>query len=154
MKAKLIMMFLFALLAGTLPSISGQLRIDPANGVIEQFISCHVNADAKILKEILRDDAVFKIPRQNKVINQTKNELGSQMRQEKGVVQNCSSSYQILTRTSSLVIARVDFNYPQFLVSNFLTIENDGSDNWKITAVAKNYNVERNGGQGDVITVF
>ncbi|MXV17030.1 nuclear transport factor 2 family protein [Hufsiella ginkgonis] len=121
--------------------------------VISTFISGHVNTDAKKLDNVLSDDATFKIPRQNKVIVQSRSALLNAMKQESGVVQNCSSSYQLITKTDALIMARVDFKYPGFVQQNFITMERSGDAGWKITQVYKiSENAEKNAGSYPLVT--
>jgi len=85
----------------------------------------------------LSDDACVKIPRAEKVIVQHKSSLVNEMREEKGIVQACTSKYEIIAHSDALVIARVDFQYENFKQHNFVILEKNDDKEWKITQVCK-----------------
>ena len=117
------------------------------NAVINDYVNCHMNSDAKKLNRILHDDANFKIPRGENLIIQDKSNLVSQMKKAAGTQQNCTSTYQLLAESDALVIAKVDFTYGASTQSNYLVIEKGADKTWKITQVCKFFNeVQKDGG--------
>jgi hypothetical protein len=105
--------------------------------VINDYIDSYMRSDYKKLKHILSDDATVKIPRAEKVIVQNKNSLVENMRADQGTIQQCSNKYQVISSSSALVIARVDFLYTNFDQQNFIVLEKDDNQEWKITEICK-----------------
>jgi len=107
------------------------------NNIVKQFIDCHMTADSKKLDRILSDDATFKIPRGEKTYIQSKQNLIKQMKAEAGTQQNCESNYEILAESDAVVLARVHFVYGNTCQCNYLTIQKNADNEWKITQVYK-----------------
>lgn len=130
---------LIACLLATMVSLQIAFAAEPSGyaEIISKFITAHMSSDARLLNAALSDDAKVKIPRQDKLMIWQKSELISALRANNGVVQNCAASYQLIEKTDAIVLARVDFNYPDFVQRNYLTLERNGSAEWKITQVCK-----------------
>lgn len=145
---------LFCLLAiAGLQTAGAQDKSQTYAAVLTSFVDSHINSDFKKLNQILSDDATYKIPRQDQLIVQQKTALLEAMRQTKGVVQNCSSSSEILAKTDAFVIAKVNFKYPEFTQENYLTLEKDANSAWKISQVYKVFNTT-GGSSSPVTTAF
>jgi len=104
--------------------------------VIDTYINSVMNSDFKKLDKILSDDARVKMPRAEKVITQYKTDLLSAMKAD-ATKQDCTSEYEVVAKSDAMIIARVDFQYTNFKQQNFLTIEKDENNEWKITQVCK-----------------
>jgi hypothetical protein len=89
------------------------------------------------LNKVLDENSTFKIPRGEKVILQNKLSLIDAMKNEVGTKQNCESNYEVLAKSDALVIARVDFTYHDSIQHNYLIVEKNDSQQWKITQVCK-----------------
>jgi len=105
--------------------------------VIRDFIDSHMNGNYKELSKVLDENYTLKIPRGNKVIQQSKSSLVDAMKKEAGTQQNCQSNYEVLAKSDALVIARVDFSYHDSIQHNYLILEKDDAQEWKITQVCK-----------------
>lgn len=140
MKTKTLCIFLLAIFAGFQAATAKEREDKPFKTVIQYFIDSHINSDAKKLNEVLSEEAVYRIPRRGKIMQQSRSELLSALRKDNGVVQNCSSQFEILGATDALVLARVDFKYPEFTQQNYLTLEKEDNKEWKITVVYKIFN--------------
>ena len=105
--------------------------------VIQDFIESHLFTNYKKLATALNDEASFKIPRQEEVIVQDRLNLIYQMKQNAGALQNCESRYEVLSKSDAIVIARVDFQYPDFTQHNYIILEKNRDKEWKITQVYK-----------------
>ncbi len=138
MKLKILLICLLALGAG-MQYASANTKPAPKNNseVIQYFIDSHMNADHKTLDMILDDDASYKISAQNKLITHSRSALINAMKGDKGIVQNCTSSFEIIKQTDVMTLARVDFKYPGFNQQNILLIEKGAGDTWKISRVYK-----------------
>jgi Putative lumazine-binding len=117
---------------------------DPATGdynkVVKDYIDSHMNANYKNLNKVMSDDATFKIPRAENVIVQTKSDIVNEMKKEGALKQNCGADYEVIAKSSALVMVRVDFNYDNCIQQNFLTLEKNADKQWKITQVCKIFN--------------
>jgi hypothetical protein len=105
--------------------------------VIRDFIDSHMTSNFKKLKSIMSDNSVLKIPRGEKVLVQEKEDLVSMMKKDAGTQQNCQSNYEVLAKSDAMVIARVDFNYENCTQHDYLIIEKNDKQDWKITQVCK-----------------
>jgi len=105
--------------------------------VIRDFIDSHMTSNFKKLKSIMSDNSVLKIPRGEKVLVQEKDDLVSMMKKDAGTQQNCQSNYEVLAKSDAMVIARVDFNYENCTQHDYLIIEKNDKQDWKITQVCK-----------------
>lgn len=138
MKKNLLVAFtIMVLLATTNNGFSVPNSVPSYEKIILAFIDSYTKSDYKKLDEILSDDASIKIPRAETVIVQHKSSLISQMREEKGIVQACTSKYEIIAHSDAIVIARVDFQYENFKQHNFVVLEKNDDKEWKITQVYK-----------------
>ncbi|RAV46934.1 hypothetical protein DIU36_30030 [Mucilaginibacter rubeus] len=106
-------------------------------GVIRDFIDSHMTSNFKKLKSIMSDNSVLKLPRGEKVLVQEKDDLVSMMKKDAGTQQNCQSGYEVLAKSDAMVIARVDFNYENCAQHDYLIIEKNERQDWKITQVCK-----------------
>lgn len=108
--------------------------------VIGHFMDSYKNTNSKQLKEILDKNAVFLSSRNEQVIKSSSSDVLDFMRKNEGVKQqDCNLSYEIISETDAMVIVRVDVEYNLFegVQQQFLTIENKGNGDWKITQVYK-----------------
>lgn len=116
--------------------------IDPVKGltakpdlVIDAFIDAQMHNDAKLIREILDDDAVVNVSRGKTIIKHTKKELLSFYKKIGYVTLNCKASYEILSESENVILSRVDFKFDHFTQQNFLTIQKDKDNNWKVVNI-------------------
>ncbi|SDD81876.1 hypothetical protein SAMN05216464_102672 [Mucilaginibacter pineti] len=107
------------------------------NSVIRDFIESHMTSNYKKLNKVLDENSTYKIPHGQEVLVQSKEELVGQMKKDGGLVQNCTSNYEVLAKSDAMVIARVDFRYDTNIQHNYLILEKDKNLEWKITQVCK-----------------
>lgn len=105
--------------------------------IINEFAESHVNTDANQLSKILSADATIKFARGNEVLSQSHISIMKIMKQNEGIKQNCSTTIDVLASSSAMVMAKVNFVYEDFIIENYLTVELDKNENWKITRVNK-----------------
>lgn len=105
--------------------------------VIDEFAESHVNTDFNKLSKILSSDAVLKFSRGDEVLSQSQLSILKLMKQNEGIKQNCSTAVDIIASSNALVMAKVDFIYEDFTIENFLTLELDQAQKWKITRINK-----------------
>ena len=133
-----------ACLVGILTAFSISAYCGPIAGdydkVIKEYIESHMNGDYKILRKIMNDDATFKIPRAEKVIIQKKSDIVDAMKKGGEIKQNCQVSYEVVAKSSALVMIRVDFCYDHCMQQNFLVLEKDEDKQWQIAQVYKIFN--------------
>jgi hypothetical protein len=105
--------------------------------VIGDFIDSFMNSNYKKLDQVLGDNACVKIPRMEKVIMQGRASLIDRMKEDNGIKQNCTNSYEVIAKSEALVVARIDFQYPNFKQQNYIVMEKNDDQQWKITQVCK-----------------
>lgn len=105
--------------------------------VIDKFAESHINTDVNKLSKILSSDAVLKISLRDEVLSQSQASILKLMKQNEGIKQNCSTFVEIIASSNALVMAKVNFIYEGFTIENFLTLELDTTQNWKITGINK-----------------
>ncbi len=108
-----------------------------AKNVIDQFADSHINTDANKLAKVLSADAVLKYNKGSEVLSQNQAATIKLMKQNEGIKQNCKTSIEVLASNEAMVMAKVNFIYDDFTIENFLTLELDKHQNWKITRVNK-----------------
>lgn len=105
--------------------------------IIDEFAESHVSTDFNRLSKVLSSDAVLKFSRGNELLSQSSPSILKLMKQNNGIKQNCSTSVDIIASSNALVMAKVNFIYEDFTIENFLTLELDKTQNWKITRINK-----------------
>jgi len=104
-----------------------------ASSVIDAFVDAHKHGDAQLFNLILSQGAMLKMNRGDEVITHTKNELISFYKKSGNIDLNCSSDYEVLSASNCVVVARVDFKFPEFVQQHFVTVEKDKKGVWRIT---------------------
>lgn len=138
MKNKFLVVCIMSLLSATATlAYTGPTTEAGYTAVIRDFIDSHMNSNYKKLNKVLDENSTFKIPRGEKVIQQNKESLIEAMKSNAGTQQNCQSNYEVLAKSDALVIARVDFSYQNNIQHNYLVVEKDDKQEWKITQVYK-----------------
>ena len=139
MKITILKACLIGILAAfSISAYSGPIASD-YDMVVKEYIASHMNGDYKKLRKIMNDGATFKIPRAEKVIVQTKPDIVDAMKQGGGIKQNCECSYEVVAKSSGLVMVRVDFCYDNCVQQNFLVLEKNDKE-WQIAQVYKIFN--------------
>lgn len=108
-----------------------------AKNVIDQFADSHISTDANKLAKILSSDATIKYTKGTEVLSQNQVATIKMMKQNEGIKQNCKTNIEVLASNEAMVMAKVNFIYDDFIVENFLTLELDKYQNWKITRINK-----------------
>ena len=110
-----------------------------AKFVLDLFAESHLNTDASKLEKILSTDALMKFSKGYQVLSQGQSAVIRLMRENQGIIQNCSTVVDVLASGDAMVLAKVNFIYEGFVVENYLTLELDRTQNWKITRINKFY---------------
>ena len=110
-----------------------------AKFVLDLFAESHLNTDASKLEKILSTDALMKFSKGYQVLSQGQSAVIRLMRQNQGIIQNCTTVVDVLASGDAMVLAKVNFVYEGFVVENYLTLELDKTQNWKITRIDKFY---------------
>jgi len=132
------------LTAFSISAYSGPIKGD-YDSVVKEYIDSHMNGNYKLLKKIMNNEATFQIPRAEKVVVQTKSDIVDAMKTEGGVKQNCEAKYEVVAKSSALVMVRVDFCYDNCIQQNFLVLEKNDDKQWKIAQVYKIFNDKDSG---------
>jgi hypothetical protein len=110
-----------------------------AKTVLNAYAESHLNTDANKLEKILSSDALMKFSKGTEVLSQGQSAIIKLMRQNQGIKQNCSTMVDVLASSDAMVLAKVNFVYEGFIIENYLTLELDRNQNWKITRINKFY---------------
>lgn len=124
--------FTFASADNDKPAVSVNLK---SSSVIEAYIDANVHCNAALLNQVMDNEAVLKITRQGKVVEQTKKELVDFYKKRGDITLNCTSDFEILSACDCVVMARVDFKYPLFTQQNYVTVVKDENGVWKISQI-------------------
>ncbi|MBC7758032.1 MAG: hypothetical protein H7069_04190 [Phormidesmis sp. FL-bin-119] len=108
-----------------------------AKFVFDLFAESHLNTDASKLEKILNTDALMKFPKGYQVLSEGQSAVIRLMRQNQGIMQNCTTVVDVLASGDAMVLAKVNFVDEGFVVENYLTLELDRTQNWKITRIDK-----------------
>ena len=103
--------------------------------LIEGYAEAKTNYDANILNALLAEDVVVKTGRQTGVLKHGKAELIRFYKKNANVQLNCTTSHELLSVCDRVVMARVDFQFPEFVQQNYITMEMNAKGEWKITQV-------------------
>ncbi|WP_129717009.1 hypothetical protein [Pedobacter sp. SYP-B3415] len=132
---------LIFLLLGSMFSTFAAKPKNDVKMVITAFVESYLkHGDYKKLSQVLGHDVTFKSNRDTRVVVQQGTSVIDFMRKNAGMIQrDCSVGYEIVSKTSAIVVARVDIKYElcEGAQQNYLIIENDGTGDWKLTQVYK-----------------
>lgn len=136
--------YLFILLFGiTTYSFSQNKRVsikeDPARDLaLSSFMKAQACNDVSLLRKLIANDAAIFIPSKADQKRLTKAEYIAFIKESGRVDQACHPSYEIITAGPTTVTARVDYDYPDFMVQNLVKAEKR-TDNWVITELSKSF---------------
>jgi len=137
MKNKLLVVcMIIGLLATTNSSFSKTYKTPTYESVIDDYIDSYMTSNFKKLDKVLSDDVRVKMPRAEKVIVQYKADLLERMKAD-ATKQDCTSEYEVIAKSDAIIIARVDFQYANFKQQNYITMEKNDNNEWKITQVCR-----------------
>lgn len=137
MKLRTLMLSAVLCTTFTAAVFADNLPAPKAKNVIDQFAESHMSTDANKLSKILSADATFKFTKGTEVLSQSQISILKQMRQNEGIRQNCTTDIEVLSSNEAMVMAKVNFIYDDFIIENYLTLELDQNQNWKITRINK-----------------
>jgi len=137
MKFKSIVLGAVLSIALTLTAFANNRPLKTAKNIISEFAESHVNTDANKLSRLLSEDAILKFSKGDEVLTQNSTSIMKLAKQNDGVIQNCSTRTELIASSEALVIAQVNFIYEDFTIENFITIELDKNQRWKITRINK-----------------
>lgn len=112
------------------------------NSLITAFMKAHQNGDAALFDAVLKDGAVIKINRKDKISSHSKSDVVQFYRKSGEIILNCSCNFEILSSNDCTMLARVDFKFPEFVQQNFVYMEKDRKGAWKITEINR-FNVSQ-----------
>jgi len=124
--------FTFAFADNDKPAATVNLK---SSSVIEAYIDANVHSDARLLNQIMNDQAVLRINRQGRTVEQSKKELVEFYKRSGDITLNCTPNVEILSATDCLVMVRVDFKYPLFTQQNYVMVEKDDNGRWTISQI-------------------
>jgi hypothetical protein len=112
----------------------------PAAGsltVIKNYINSYIHNDCKLMKSILAYDAKLELSRNETLLVQSRQSIIDLMKECGKMNLNCDSKYEVLSNGTALVVAKVDFDFPNAIQHTYLVIEENEDKEWKITEICK-----------------
>jgi ketosteroid isomerase-like protein len=141
MNRKIIVMLLLSVMTtnSMLASPKPSKPTQSYQSVISHFMESYKNTDSKALASIISSDAIYTSNRNEQVIKHSAQDVIKFMKGNAGTVQqDCNLDFIVLSKTNSLVMARVDIKYKTTgNQQNYLIIEKNNSGEWKITNIYK-----------------
>lgn len=134
---KQILICLLACATGNAALATNKRLTASPQSVITAYIDAFKNADAEILSVILDDDACIKMGRQDKVLKHTKKQLVQFFKKEKDNQIQCDTDFEIISFCDAVVIAAVDFKFESCTQRNYITIEKNRNDEWKVMGASR-----------------
>lgn len=139
MKRKILMFLAILSIATTVAAAKDDHPVKNVNAravsVLDAFIEAHIHNDAALFNKILHEGALLKVNKQEEIVKHTKKELIRFYKKGGELLLNCEASQEILSECDCIVMARVDFKFPEFVQQNYVQIEKDKDGNWKITQI-------------------
>ncbi len=132
---------LLAAMLGVGPLVEAAPKNPTYNEVVNAFIESRINTDYKTMKGILSQQAVEKLPRAQMAFSFSAEDVLKMMKATDGVQLPCSGSSRVLAENDGMVMVQVDFVFPEHVISEFLTLEQENR-NWKITQINKFFQKE------------
>lgn len=121
----------------TVTAYANNFPFKTAKNIINEFAESHVNTDANKLSRLLSENAILKFTKGEEVFTHNQTSIIKQAKENNGIVQNCSTEAELIANSEAMVLAKVNFIYDDFIIENFLTIELDKNQGWKITRINK-----------------
>ena len=112
-----------------------KLKIDYT---LDTYVGAMANGKLEGLKNILADDMKYAVTRGDKVINYTKSQLLSSLKESENVVQNCNTDYAFERINSSQAKMKVSMKYESFTKINYINL-NQTEAGWQITKISSSY---------------
>ena len=115
------------------------IKEDPSRDlVLSTFMKAQACNDVAILRKLISGDAVILIPAKSEQKRISKADYIAFLKESGRVEQACHPSYEIITATANTVTARIDFDYPDFMVQNLVKAEKR-TDSWVVTELSKSF---------------
>lgn len=134
---KKIQRFLFIAILGIASNVKAGSGSSDYKTVVDAFIQSRINTDYQAMKAILSDEAVEKLPRLKKTYRFSASDMLATMKANQGVQQPCTPASAVLAESQGMAMVRVDFNYGDQVTSEFLTLERNDREEWKVTQINK-----------------
>ena len=136
MKYKIIGAFMICLLSVTTKMYASSPKAgDDFNIVVNKFINSIVTSDYKELRSVLDEKLRFKISHLNSVMIFKKSTVVEDIKWRNGRQQPFKPSYVVLAQSDAVTIVQVDFQYENTVMQNFIFLEKDQDNEWKIKQV-------------------
>jgi hypothetical protein len=111
---------------------SQKLTMDYA---LKTYIDAISQGKVKGFAEILDSDVKFTVTRGETIVNYSRSEMLTEMKNSENVAQNCQTDYAIVEQNPSQAIVKVTLKYEAFSRINYVTMAQTNKG-WKITNVS------------------
>ncbi|MFD2160780.1 nuclear transport factor 2 family protein [Paradesertivirga mongoliensis] len=102
---------------------------------LKTYIDAIASGKVKGFAEILDSDVKFTVTRGEKIINYSKSEMLSSLKNSENISQNCQTDHTIVEQSATQAIIKVTMKYDAFSRINYVTMAQT-SKGWKITNVS------------------
>jgi hypothetical protein len=105
------------------------------DNVIQRYINSIVTSDYKELRAVLDENLRFKIPHRDHLMIYNKSAIVDDIKSRSGRLQDFQPGYLVLAKSDAVTIVQVDFKYGATIMQNFIFLEKDLDQQWKISQV-------------------
>ena len=136
MKYKIVGAFMICLLSATTRMYASAPKTDgDFDIVVNKYINSIIKSDYKELRSVLDENLRFKVSHLNSLMIFKKSTIVDDIRSRNGRQQPFKPGYVVLAQTDAVTIVQVDFTYGNTVMQNFIFLEKDKYDEWKIKQV-------------------
>lgn len=128
---------------------ANEVPTNNANKVINSFVDSYKNNNYRTMKNLLSENASYKYNRDANVVSHSAQELLKFVKQNDGVsYQDFTAKSHIVSQSDAMVMAKVTLNQGKINQSEqYITLENNGKGDWKITQIYQVYEQTATKGQ-------
>jgi|GEM_PF-244072 len=106
--------------------------------ILNAYIASVAQGNVAQIGTLFTNDFKQNISGKDRIYSYNKDQIVKQLKNNKGIQQDCICSYQIIEQTKSSAIAKVSMKYDNFTKTDYLTLYQDGIQ-WKISQVNTTY---------------
>ncbi len=109
------------------------------NYALKTYVDAVAHGKIKGLEEVLDQNVKFTTTRGSQIINISKAQMLSSLKNTQNVEQNCTTDFSLIESNSTLTVVKVTMKYEGFSKVTYLSMANT-TKGWKITNVSSSYN--------------
>lgn len=106
--------------------------------VIDSYMQINTLGNTEGIQHLFSNDFKWTQSSNAKTKSYNKSELVQFLKAQKGLIQNCKSTYTIIEKNDNCVMARVEMKYENFTKIECITLCNENQE-WKINQIIESY---------------